>query len=184
MPRFAMVKSSNENTFIFKSKDLPSSRGIGTIGTNIKFRAAQLFSTRLTYKQLVKNFPKVFPNSEYRKLKITNLKYKGEKSKKLHTITRVKSSTRDYEFIVNIVINRKNTKEPWNLGMKGELRCTCQAFHYYLAYPDARVKMLYGKVQPWNKVKNKVKNPKIFPSLCKHGMRALGNLIIEGLVNR
>lgn len=53
-------------------------------------------------------------------------------------------------------------------SLVGKVNCTCNAFRYNVAYPDAKYNVLGGVVKSHNRIPNKIRNSKQIPTVCKH----------------
>lgn len=132
-----------------------------------------------TIRQLLQGYKRIFPRSNSRELKVGRLHITGKKAWVLHVQTEVKSSSRKgLKHKVHIILRRDELADAWDVDMKGEVKCKCEAFHYWMAYPDLKKKNFYGRPSKWNKVKNKVRNPTLVPGTCKHLM-AVSELLIR-----
>lgn len=145
-----------------------------------------LYLMKAPLNVLIHNFNKIFPRSGWQQLKVFNLEVDGNVDNDLiiNITAEVKSSVADHTYINHITLRRLDKNTKWNLNMKGEVKCTCKAFHYWMAYPDLQSKNLYGNPRKWNRVPNKVKNPEHFPGICKHLVKLVYFLAMKGLIHR
>lgn len=134
-----------------------------------------------TLLSLVKNFRKVFPNSDFKNLKILQ---SSERDYGLNKLFLGVCQARDgkHSYKVAIRVHRKNKNEHYSINSYCEVRCSCPAFHYWTAYPDVRSKNFYGRPSYWNKVRNRVRNPRLVPSICKHVFTYASYLIQFGYI--
>ena len=132
-----------------------------------------------TLLSLVKNFRKVYPNSDFKNLKILQSNEKDYGLEKLFVgLCQARDGVHSYKVVVRV--HRKSQKENYSINSFCEVRCNCPAFHYWTAYPDFRNKNFYGRPSYWNKVRNKVKNPRLVPTICKHVFTYVSYLIQYG----
>lgn len=145
-----------------------------------------LYQMKAPMNVLIHNFNQIFPRSGWQQLKIFNLEIDGnvETDLIINITAEVKSSVADHNYIDHITLRRPDKSTKWNLNMKGEVKCTCKAFHYWMAYPDLQSKNLYGNPRKWNRVANKVKNPEHLPGLCKHLVKLIYFLHMRGILLR
>ena len=81
----------------------------------------------------------------------------------------VKSATRSgINHRTTIVLWRKNKSEYWNWDMRCQVKCSCESFHYYLAYAIGTRRSLVGRPSYWNRVPAVVMNPSNKVQACKH----------------
>lgn len=131
---------------------------------------------------LYNNFRKIFPNSVFDRLKIVNLDVTGQKDNILRVTSQIMSSTGKFAYIVHIVIRRNDSKDRWSLRHKGEIKCSCPAFKYWVAHSDILTHNFYGKPSQWNLVRNMYKNPELIPGMCKHIAFLMNEMIVGGVI--
>lgn len=118
-------------------------------------------------KQLIDNFGKVFPYSE-KDLPVINTKINGWDTANMKIQGKVKSEEGDPPYDVVAEFHRNSPDMLWSIEMVGKVNCTCPAFRYNTAYPDAKNGVLSGTLGGAEKIANKIRNPKKIPSVCKH----------------
>jgi hypothetical protein len=140
--------------------------------------------SKRTLNDLLRGFHQIFPRSEWENLKIADVKIGGLHMPILRVDAVVMSSKdprRGYR--CNIVLRRDlEATQRWNGQHKCEVRCSCPAFNYWMANPDLTSKNFHGNPTAWNKVRNKVRNPRLIPGICKHLVQLSYSLNNSGTV--
>jgi len=83
-----------------------------------------------------------------------------------------------------IRLTRTSLDEPFSINDKVECKCTCEAFHFGLAYHLYKLKGLFGRPSKWNKTAPKVVNTAGKVSLCKHLMPFTRFLLKRKIIGR
>jgi hypothetical protein len=119
-----------------------------------------------TLRNLVNNFKKVHPYSNIN-LEISSVDIKNPG---LNLVCQAicKSESENKVYQVYIQLHKNKLEDKFTIDDKCEIKCTCKAFRYYDAYPNVLNKSFYNKPTNWNKVRNKVRNKELVPTLCKH----------------
>lgn len=160
--------------------------GINEYGVLVEEDLANLIEegTKRSLKELALNFPKIYNDSDWRNLKVENVKVYGEDTTELKVVAQVKSSNNRKAYNNVIVLRRKELDEPWSVDMMAEVRCSCPAYQYYNAYSNWINKNFYGKPNRWTKVKPKKINTKLIPGVCKHLMATTKYLVDKKIVEK
>lgn len=140
---------------------------------------------RYTLAQLYINFPyEVFKYDPIPPQPVKIQRIKISDNKLVMTVwARVKSATKPNTYYSTIIqLYRKDPDIPWSWHNLCTVKCTCDAFHYFLAYPLYITGTLWGKPRLWNKVPNKVRNRAKIPALCKHLVLVTNYLIKRGII--
>lgn len=135
-----------------------------------------------TLTQLRDNFTKVFPYSDYKNLKILNSTSKGRDTLTLVCRGTVQSSTLAHNYTVLCQFHRKTLEDPWDLNAMVEIKCTCNAFRFNVAYPLFKNKNYAGTVPGNSRIPNKVQNAQQVPTFCKHIYAYLRYLIQQKVI--
>lgn len=133
---------------------------------------------------LIKNFRKVFPNSTFYNLKILKSEMKDVGDFQRVFVGECQAADGIHHYRVTINLHRKSKLEHYSINSFCEVKCECSAFHYWTAHPDLRNKNLFGRPKAWNKVRNKVRNPRLVPSICKHVFTYASYLIQYGQISK
>lgn len=139
---------------------------------------------KLTIKQLILNFEKVFRYS-FKHCKVEHSVSKGENTLNLLNRATVQSENfreNHKSYQVAVSLRRGSLKEDWDIDNIGEIKCSCPAFRYYLAYPSRSGKLLYGRHPSYAIIPNKVRNASKTPTVCKHLYSYLGYLTKKGII--
>ena len=140
---------------------------------------------KLTLKQLYLNFPyAVFKYDPIPPQPVKILKYKvSEDLLSLDVWGEVKSATRPgvtHRCIIQL--HRPDPDIRWHWDLPCEVWCSCEAFHYFLAFALYTRGNLARISSPWNKVPAKIRNPFNVPALDKHLVLLTNKLIKMGLI--
>ena len=122
---------------------------------------------RPTLKNLIDNFGKVFPYSE-KDLPVINWRVEGKDGNDMTAKGLVKSESGQGSYNVLVEFHRDDLDTPWTVYSVGKVNCTCNAFRFNTAYPDVKNDVLAGIPKSYNRIPNKMLNPKQIPSVCKH----------------
>jgi hypothetical protein len=79
-----------------------------------------------------------------------------------------KSEDEKRQYQVYIQLHKKKLTDKFTLNDVAEVRCTCKAFRFYDAYPNVINKSFYNKPSGFNKIRNKIRNKMLIPTVCKH----------------
>ena len=137
-----------------------------------------------TLNGLVNNFNSIFPNSSYGDLRVTHKKVYGEDTTELKIVTQIKSSSSNGAYSTVIVLRRNDLEEEWNVNMPCEVKCSCPAFKYNVAYGNLKSKNFYGRPDRWARKRPEKKNVKGVPTMCKHLMRAAQEAVQQGIIQQ
>ena len=118
--------------------------------------------------QLRDNFAKVFPYSDYKNLRIINSTSKGKDTLGLTCRGNVEASEGNGQHTVLVQFHRNSMEDPWDLNCIAEVRCSCNAFRYNVAYPLFQAKNYAGRPAASARIPNKVNNKDKIPTFCKH----------------
>lgn len=118
-------------------------------------------------RQLIDNFGKVFPYSDD-DLPIVSSKINGWDTTNMNIVGTVKSEDGSGNYNCKVDFHRDSSETLWSIEMVGKVYCSCPAFKYNTAYPDAKNGVLSMPVDGAEKIANKVRNPGQIPSVCKH----------------
>jgi len=142
----------------------------------------QTINEKKSLIQLRDNFKKVFPNSEYKDLRILNSQSKGKDTLGLTCSGTVQGSHATENYKVFVQFHRKTLQDPWDLNALVEVKCNCNAFRYNVAYPLYREKNYAGRVPSVSMIPNRVINPQKIPTFCKHIYAYLRYLIQQKVI--
>lgn len=120
-----------------------------------------------TLHQLIDNFGKVFPYSK-EDLPIVSSKIDGWEGSDMKVTGQVKSEDGSESYGVIAEFHRDSPETLWSIEMVGKVNCTCPAFRFNTAYPDAKNGVMAGQIPSYAKIANKVRNAQQLPSVCKH----------------
>lgn len=134
--------------------------------------------------QLRDNFAKVFPYSDYKNLKILNSTSKGKDTLTLTCRGNVEASEGGGQYTVLVQFHKQNLDDPWDLNAIVEVRCSCNAFRYNVAYPLFRSKNYAGRPAPSARIPNQVNNKEQIPTFCKHIYAYLRYLMQQNVIAR
>jgi len=121
-------------------------------------------------------------------VRITNML--GVKTKIISATIRGSTGENAY----NVVIMFTGLKDPENdipkvNATNAVVRCQCESFYFYFAYPDRLISGLYGgNFRPYVRKTNPAdgkyppKNPGNIPGICKHLLLLTRSLINEGII--
>jgi len=149
-----------------------------------QIEAAPMFDDggKLTLRQLTTQFRDIFRRSEYSKLQVLGATTSGEKYLSMNIRSEVKSAVGPWNYQTWIVLRRRDLNNPFTMDSPAEIRCTCPAFHYFVAYADWTRKNLAGRPSSWNKVAAPIRNPRTIPSPCKHLVALTFHAIRKGII--
>lgn len=133
--------------------------------------------------QLRDNFKKVFPYSDYKTLRVASSTTKGKDTLTLVCNGNVVSSSNNGTYKVLAQFHRKTLEDPWDINAVVEVKCTCNAFRYNVAYPLQRDKNYAGRVPGNSMIPNKANNPQKIPTFCKHIYAYLRYLIQQKIIS-
>ena len=125
-----------------------------------------------TLKNLIDNYRKVFPYSD-KDIQVVNWHIDGKDKQDTVIKGLVKSQSGNGSYNVIVELHRDNLETPLMFSLVGKVNCTCNAFRYNVAYPDAKYNVLGGVVKSYNRIPNKIRNSKQIPTVCKHVYRFL-----------
>ena len=153
----------------------------------LQFSESQRPSHRVDEKesliQLRDNFKKVFPYSDYKNLRIVNSTSKGKDTLILVCNGTVQSSLQNQNYKVLVQFHRKTLEDPFDIDCVVEVKCTCNAFRYNVAYPLQQNKNYAGRVPGVSMIPNRVNNPDKIPTFCKHIYAYLRYLIQQKVIS-
>ena len=130
-----------------------------------------------TLYSLVKGFTSVFPNSEWKPLinNVRGIKVEGAEFLILRTTAEVRSAVDPSKsYRTWITLRRPDKSTPWTPHLGGEIKCSCPAFQFWVAHPDLVTKNYDGNPTAWarkrfvNAQNGRVRNPQMYPGMCKH----------------
>lgn len=133
--------------------------------------------------QLRDNFKKVFPYSDYENVRIISSTSKGRDTLTLSCSGIIESQSKNTPYKVLVQFHRKNLDDPWNIDTMAEVKCSCNAFRYNVAYPLYKNKNYAGRVPSNSTIPNKVVNREQIPTFCKHIYAYLRYLIQQKVIS-
>lgn len=63
-----------------------------------------------------------------------------------------------------------------------DVKCSCEAFHFYVAYAILKSGNFLGKPKDWNTVPSDIRNPSYIPAPCKHIVALVNQLVRKGFL--
>lgn len=133
--------------------------------------------------QLRDNFKKVFPYSDYKNIRIVTSSSKGKDTLVLVCSGLVESQSQAALYKVFVQFHRKTLEDPWNINCVAEVKCSCNAFRYNVAYPLYKNKNYAGRVPGNSTIPNRVVNKAQIPTFCKHIYAYLRYLIQQKVIS-
>ena len=138
---------------------------------------------KVTLVQMRDNFKKVFPYSDFKNVRVVNSTTKGQDQLTMVCRGTVDSQHTSQTYTVLVQFHRKTLEEKWTIDCMAEVKCTCNAFRYNVAYPLFYNKNYAGTVPGNSKVPNKVQNKEKIPTFCKHIYGYLRYLIQRNIIS-
>lgn len=150
---------------------------------NRNSQAQKLLDEKENLIQLRDNFKKVFPYSDYKNIRIISSSTKGNDTLTLICSGIIESRDQAAPYKVLVQFHRKTLEEPWDINAVVEVKCTCNAFRYNVAYPLYKNKNYAGRVPGNSTIPNRVVNAKQIPTFCKHIYAYLRYLIQQKVIS-
>lgn len=146
-------------------------------------RRGELINEKVTIVGLRDNFKNVFPYSDYKNLRIISSTTKGKDTLTMTCNGTVESKSSAVPYRVLVQLHRKTLEDEWNLNSSIEVKCTCNAFRYNVAYPLYKNKNYAGRVPGNSMIPNRVVNARQIPTFCKHIYAYLRYLIQQKVIS-
>lgn len=137
---------------------------------------------KLSLVQLRDNFKKVFPYSDYKNVKVISSTSKGKDLLTMVCRGTIESQSSSKTYSVICQFHRKTLEDAWNIDSMVEVKCTCNAFRFNVAYPLYKNKNYAGTVPGNSRIPNKVQNAEQIPTFCKHIYAYLRYLIQQKVI--
>ena len=141
-----------------------------------------LISEKETLIQLRDNFKKVFPYSDYKNIRIISSTSKGKDTLTMTCSGILESQSHATPYKVLVQFHRKTLEEAWTINSVAEVKCSCNAFRYNVAYPLYKNKNYAGRVPGNSTIPNRVVNKEQIPTFCKHIYAYLRYLIQQKVI--
>jgi len=142
----------------------------------------QFIDEKETLKSMRDKYKAVFPYSDPQDIKVLNSTEKGKDTLQLHCRGTIESENSSKTYNCLIQLHRKTLNDDWTIDDIGEVKCTCKAFRYNVAYPLLINKNYFGTVPGYSRIPNRIRNPKKVPTFCKHVYSYIRYLIKKRII--
>lgn len=149
----------------------------------MKLRFLEFLNEKQSLIQLRDNFKKVFPYSDYKNVRIVNSTSKGKDTLTMTCSGLVEAHSQSMPYKVFVQFHKQNLEDQWDINAMVEVKCSCDAFRYNVAYPLYKNKNYAGRVPGNSTIPNRVVNKAQIPTFCKHIYAYLRYLIQQKVIS-
>lgn len=133
-----------------------------------RLKQRNINEAQMDLQSMLDNYRKVFPYSD-KEAKVINYRIEGQDTQDMTCKGLVASESepgKKYEITVNF--HRDDTENPFSIKNIGKVNCTCNAYRYNVSHPNRKNDTQSEPIPGFSSIPNKVRNPKMNSSVCKH----------------